>query len=114
MGDDYTPRYTGDLANPLVITFTDHQGKPYPLQNLNLSTDYRISFVPTDGSTPITGGGSWALVTTGADGAATYSWASGDVATPGKFAIRAAIRLVTGWLDFDAKIIECRDPALPG
>jgi hypothetical protein len=114
IADDYSPRYVGDLANPLVILFRDHQGIPYPIGGLNLQADFSLTLIPIGGGLPKEGEGYWNLFGVGSDGLASYSWAENDVSEAGIFMIRAAICLTGKWLHFDAKIIEFKDPETAG
>ena len=112
--DDYSPRYIGDLGNPLQIVLADHSGNPYNISGNNMATDFTISLIPIDGGTTIVGGGTWVLTGTGADGGVEYIWVAGDVGTVGLFAIRGKAKILGEWVNFDAKNILFKDPAQPG
>jgi len=110
---DYSPRYIGDLANPLQCTLTDHSSNPYNISGNNMATDFAISLIPVNGGTTITGGGTWVLTGTGADGGVEYIWVAGDVGTVGLFAIRVKAKIAGQWLNFDEQEILFKDPAQP-
>lgn len=112
MTDDYTPRFVGDLANPLLITLTDHLGVPYNVSGNTLSTDFALSLIPLFSATTIIGGGTWTFTTNGTDGGVTYTWVAGDVAVAGTFAIRVKAKVGGQWLNFETKQIVFESPAV--
>jgi hypothetical protein len=85
--DDYTPRFVGDLANPLKVTFADGLGGVYDLTSLAPS-DFSMKLVPVEGGTTINCAGTWAINAPATAGIAQYPWQAGDVATAGLYFIR--------------------------
>jgi hypothetical protein len=107
MADDYTPRYVGDLANPLMVTFADGLNKVYDLTNLAPS-DFSMKLVPVEGGTTINCTGTWAVNSPATAGVAQYPWQAADVATADEYFIRVKANVNGDGkpLTFIPKIIE--------
>jgi hypothetical protein len=87
MADDYTPRYVGDTANPLIVTFADGLNKVYDLTLLGPS-DFSMKLVPVEGGTTLVCTATWAIQSPATAGVAQYPWQSADVATAGEYFVR--------------------------
>ena len=107
MADDYTPRYVGDLANPLTVTFQDGLGAIYDLTNLT-AADFSLKLVPVEGGTTIICVGTWVIKTPATAGIAQYPWQAADVATAGLYYIRVKANVNADGkpLTFVPKILE--------
>lgn len=108
MADDYTPRYTGDTANPLQVTFQDHLGVAYSLAGLE-PTSFTLSLTNVSNGIEIVGTGVWSVVIAGL-GQAQYVWSPADVALPGLFMLQVQILFPTGTLTFDSVPLEILVP----
>lgn len=102
--EDYTPRYVGDTANALKVTFTDHSGTAYSLAGLTGSA-FSLKLYNVDTQQTITGTGSW-TITDEANGIAQYTWDADDVSTPGMYDIVVGVTFADGPLHFDPKRLE--------
>jgi hypothetical protein len=107
MADDYTPRYVGDTANPLTVTFQDGLNKVYDLTNL-VPSDFSLKLVPVEGGTTINCTGTWTIQTPTLSGVAQYPWQTADVATAGLYWIRVKANVNADGkpLTFIPRIIE--------
>ena len=107
MADDYTPRFVGDLANPLKVTFADGLGGVYDLTNL-VAADFSMKLIPVEGGTTINCAGTWAVNSPPTAGVAQYPWQTADVATAGPYLVRVKANVNADGkpLTFIPKIIE--------
>lgn len=105
MSDEFTPRYVGDLANPLQITLMDYSNVAYDLTGLNVLTAFEIELINTSNNAVITGGGTWSIINA-VNGVVLYHWVLSDVSVAGTYKIKVIVTFSTGDLTFDQKIIE--------
>lgn len=107
MADDYTPRYVGDTANPLTVTFMDGLGAIYDLTNL-VPADFSLKLVPVEGGTTINCSGTSVIKTPPTAGIAQYPWQTADVATAGLYFVRVKANVNADGkpITFVPKIIE--------
>jgi hypothetical protein len=107
MADDYTPRFVGDLANPLKVTFQDGLGGVYDLTNL-VAADFSMKLVPVEGGTTLVCAGTWAVNSPATAGVAQYPWQTADVATAGPYYVRVKANVNADGkpLTFMPRIIE--------
>jgi hypothetical protein len=106
--DDFSPRYVGDTANPLKVTFVDGLGVVYPLDSLSPS-DFSLKLVPVEGNGPtLTCAGTWAIQSPASAGVAQYPWQTADVATAGLFYVRVKANVNADGkpLTFIPKVLE--------
>ncbi|SRR6266702_1386595 len=107
MADDYSPRFVGDLANPLKVTFMDGLGAVYDLTGLSPG-DFSMKLVPVDGGTTLICSGTWVINSPATAGIAQYPWQTADVATAGLYYIRVKANVNADGkpLTFIPKIIQ--------
>jgi hypothetical protein len=106
--DDFSPRYVGDLANPLKVTFIDGLGTIYDLTSL-VPGDFSMKLVPVEGNGPtLTCAGTWTINSPATAGVAQYPWQTNDVATAGLFYIRVKANVNADGkpLTFIPKVLE--------
>jgi len=99
--DDYTPRFAGDMADPLACTFTDSFGNPYNITGATITLELRNR---SSGSV-ITGAGTWTIINA-PQGQALYVWSAADVATPGLYDLSVKMQLPSGEKHFQTKPLE--------
>lgn len=102
--DDFTPRYTGDLSRPLLVTFTDHEGN---LDDLTGASNFVLHLQNTVTQTVATGAGVWTILNqTTNKGQATYAWAAADVANAGFFTLAISATMPDGPAHWDYRVIQ--------
>jgi hypothetical protein len=106
--NQYSPRYVGDLSNPLIHQFVDMSDPPvpYPLGSVNAAN---MTFKMQRGSTTKVGGGTW-TIDDAANGIASYHWVANDVNTEGVWKIQAGVPFSDGIKHFSIMEIEFIQP----
>lgn len=82
--EDYSPKYTGDTLDSLVVQFQYKDGSPINLTSATLG----IVMVSSTGIRQV-GTGTW-TIDGAAAGQAHYDWSSADVATAGTWTIQVS------------------------
>lgn len=105
--DDYSPRYVGDLSQPLVVTFTDHSNKTFDLSLVQPANMMLVFSSASNSALRYIGNGTWSTnLESAANGQATYTWDAQDVANVGVFNIQIEVPFVTGPQHFEIKVLE--------
>jgi hypothetical protein len=104
VSDDFSPRYVGNTANPLQVTFTDHEGGAYSLAGLT-GASFLLELENTANGAEIQGTGTWSILNP-ATGFAQYAWNAADVTTAGLYLIHITVTFASGPLSFDRKLLE--------
>lgn len=108
MGDDYSPRFVGDLAKPLQHTFVDGSGKAFDLTGV-VAANMTFKMHNQGSGTTKTGIGSWTIADQSIPanlGLASYHWNAADVADADVWQIQAGVPFTDGMQHFAIKEIE--------